>query len=241
MITALRTKQPGFTLLEVLLGMSIMSVMMLLLFASLRICVQNWNAGEKKIAQVSQSAIIQNFLQSKLHATVPLDGDFLEEPQFSFQGSQDQIQFVVAMPASAGRLGLQLFKMNLQPSGRGEPGSYLQVEMQPFFPQEEGEEQGVEKPVIILRKIKSLKFAYFGFDNAAEDSDSSWQNDWLEKENLPSLVSVDVELANGEVWPQLVVSLKVDTAFGESGNRNSKPDSSFGIVGGKLVNVDENE
>jgi general secretion pathway protein J len=47
--------------------------------------------------------------------------------------------------------------------------------------------------VIILRKIKSLKFAYFGFDNAAEDSDSSWQNDWLEKENLPSLVSIDVE------------------------------------------------
>jgi hypothetical protein len=49
------------------------------------------------------------------------------------------------MPASAGRLGLQLFKMNLQPSGWDEPGSYLQVEMQPFFPQEEGEEQGVRR------------------------------------------------------------------------------------------------
>jgi hypothetical protein len=33
--------------------------------------------------------------------------------------------------------------MNLQPSGRDEPGSYLQVEMQPFFPQEEGEESGL--------------------------------------------------------------------------------------------------
>ncbi|NYT47450.1 MAG: hypothetical protein H0A75_07615 [Candidatus Methanofishera endochildressiae] len=92
--------------------------MMLLLFASLRICVQNWNAGEKKIAQVSQSAIIQNFLQSKLHATVPLDGDFLEEPQFSFQGSQDQIQFVAA--SNSGRLGF-LFKRT-SPSGPGQPG-----------------------------------------------------------------------------------------------------------------------
>ncbi|MBT3811818.1 MAG: prepilin-type N-terminal cleavage/methylation domain-containing protein [Gammaproteobacteria bacterium] len=229
-----QAKQPGFTLLEVLLGMSIMSVMMLLLFASLRICVQNWNAGEKKIAEVSQAAIIQNFLQSKLHATVPLDGDFLEEAQFSFQGSQDQIQFVAAMPASAGRLGLQLFKMNLQPSGRGEQGSYLQVEMQPFFPQGEGEEQGVEKPVIILRKIQRLQFAYFGSDNAAKNSDSSWQNDWLEKESLPKLVSIDIELVNGEVWPQLVVALKVDKAFGERG----KPDPSFGIVNGTFVNID---
>ncbi|SCN46521.1 hypothetical protein BAZMOX_00699_4 [methanotrophic endosymbiont of Bathymodiolus azoricus (Menez Gwen)] len=41
-------RHTGFTLLEVLIGMSIMSVMMLLLFASLRVCVQNWNAGEKK-------------------------------------------------------------------------------------------------------------------------------------------------------------------------------------------------
>ncbi|MCK5356174.1 MAG: prepilin-type N-terminal cleavage/methylation domain-containing protein, partial [Methyloprofundus sp.] len=97
----IKAKQSGFTLLEVLLGMSIMSIMMLLLFASLRICVQNWNAGEKKIAQVSQAAIVQGFLQNKLQAALPLDADFLEEEQFSFQGDKEKMQFVAAMPASA--------------------------------------------------------------------------------------------------------------------------------------------
>ena len=231
-----QAKQSGFTLLEVLIGMSIMSIMMLLLFASLRICVQNWNAGEKKIAQVSQAAIIQNFLQSKLHATAPLDGDFFEEPQFSFQGSQDQIQFVAAMPASAGRLGLQLFKMSMQPSGRGEQGSYLQVEIQPFFPQAESEEPWVEEPVVILRKIQSLQFAYFGADSSDNHNDLNWQNDWLEKDYLPRLVSIDIELVNGEIWPQLVVALKVDKAFGET-----KSDPSFGIMNGKLEKADADE
>jgi len=88
--------------------------------------------------------------------------------------------------------------------------------------------------VIILRKIQRLQFAYFGSDNAAKNSDSSWQNDWLEKESLPKLVSIDIELVNGEVWPQLVVALKVDKAFGERG----KPDPSFGIVNGTFVNID---
>ena len=230
-----QAKQSGFTLLEILIGMSIMSMMMLLLFASLRICVQNWNAGEKKIAQVSQAAIIQNFLQSKLHATVPLDGDFLEEPQFSFQGSENEIQFVAAMPASAGRLGLQLFKMNLQPAGRDEPGNVLQVEMQPFFPQGDSDEQWVDKPVVILRKVQSLQFVYFGTDSDARNSDSSWQNDWTERDSLPGLISIDIELVNGEKWPQLVVALKVDKAFGET----SKPDPSFGIVNGAFVSVDQ--
>lgn len=224
------TRQAGFTLLEVLIGMSILSIMMLLLFASLRICVQNWNAGEKKIAQVSQAAIIQGFLQSKLHATVPLNGSFLEEPQFSFQGSEDELQFVAAMPASAARLGLQRFKLSLVSAKRGEQGQYLQVEMQPFFPLGDSGDWDVE-PVVILRKIKSMQFAYFGADGVYSDNEPSWQSDWLEKTNLPELVSINIELLNDEIWPQLVVALKVDVAFEGAGS----PDPSFGIKNGKFV------
>ncbi len=215
-------KQSGFTLLEVLIGMSLLSVMMLLLFASLRICVQNWNAGEKKIAQVSQAAIVQNFLRSKLHSTLPLRADFFEEEQFSFQGEEDKLQFVASMPASAGRLGLQLFNLSLEKSNRQE-GSRLLVDIQPFFPQNEEWE---EEQVVILKKIQSLRFSYFGAEQQTDDPD--WQNVWLEQNRLPDLIAIDVELNNGDVWPQLVVALNIDAAVG-GGNRNI-----FGIVNGKF-------
>lgn len=233
MSTEHKEKQAGFTLLEVLLGMSIMSIMMLLLFASLRLCVQNWNAGEKKIAQVSQAAVIQSFLQSKLHAAIPLDADFLEEPQFSFQGSKDELQFVAAMPASAARLGLQLFKISLVPSARDEQGQYLQVEMQPFFPLGDSEEWD-EEPIIILKKIQSLKFSYFGADGPYSGGDPSWENEWIEKQSLPELVSIEIELVNDEIWPQLVVALKVDTEF-DPGTAGSSGGGGTGIVNGKFV------
>ena len=225
-----KAKQPGFTLLEVLLGMSIMSIMMLLLFASLRICVQNWNAGEKKIAQISQAAIIQNFLQNKLHATLPLDADFLEEPQFSFQGDKEQIQFVAAMPASASRLGLQLFNISMKKSA-GEEGSQLLVDIQPFFPQGDEEPWG-EEPVVILKKIHKLHFAYFGTDSNDPRADAVWQDEWLERQDLPRLVSIDIELTDGEVWPQLVVALKIGRTF----TSEASGDSPFGIVDGKFTN-----
>ena len=231
----IKAKQPGFTLLEVLLGMSIMSIMMLLLFASLRICVQNWNAGEKKIAQISQAAIVQNFLQNKLHATLPLDADFFEEKQFSFQGAKDKIQFVAAMPASASRLGLQLFNMSLKKSV-GEEGYKLLVDIQPFFPQGEGEEWS-EEQVVILKKIRHLKFAYFGSDSdnprGSFKNDADWQDDWLERKGLPRLVSIDIELLNGEVWPQLLVALKVERALGAEAVGHKEP--SMGIVNGAFV------
>lgn len=230
----------GFTLLEVLIGMSLLSIMMLLLFATLRTCVHSWNLGEKKIAEVSQAAIVQNFFQSKLHSTLPLNAGFLEEKKdereeekqrFSFEGNEGQLQFVSAMPASAGRLGLQLFTMSLEQAEKGE-GSDLRVDIKPFFPKDEDEEWQNEQ-VTILKNIKELRFAYYGLD---EDSDEqqenedefSWQDEWLEKKTLPKLVSVDIELANGEVWPQVVVALKVDANAGVAKNGRSQLGNPFG-------------
>lgn len=226
----MRSKQPGFTLLEVLIGMSLLSVMMLLLFASLRICVQNWNAGEKKIAQVSQAAILQNFFRSKLHATLPLEDNFSEEKQFSFQGEEQQLQFVAAMPASASRLGLQLFILSLETSAE-DKGLDLRVDIKPFFPQAEAEEWG-EEQVVILKNIQNLRFGYFGVDDL--NGESVWQNEWLEKHTLPKLVSIDVELTNGEVWPQVVVALKVNAAA--AGANSGRVGNPFGIVDGKFTN-----
>lgn len=225
----MRSKSNGFTLLEVLIGMSLLAVMMLLLFASLRICVKNWNAGEKKIAQVSQAAIVQNFFQNKLHATLPLNADFFEEKQFSFQGNQQQLQFVAPMPSSVGRLGIQLFTLSLQ-DGKKNDGSELKVDIRPFFPKSETEEWE-EESIIILKNIQELNFSYFGIDESS--TDPIWQEEWLEKKTLPKLVSIDIKLTNGDLWPQIVVALKIDD-INTSNNGNI-----FGIRNGQLPEADQ--
>ncbi|MFI3120724.1 MAG: type II secretion system protein, partial [Methylococcaceae bacterium] len=38
-------RQSGFTLIEVLIAMTLLSIMVVLLFASLRICAQSWEQG----------------------------------------------------------------------------------------------------------------------------------------------------------------------------------------------------
>ncbi|MCF6202873.1 MAG: prepilin-type N-terminal cleavage/methylation domain-containing protein [Methylococcaceae bacterium] len=223
----MKSKRSGFTLIEVLIGMSLLGLMMLLLFASLRICVQNWNAGEKKIVQVSQRAIVQNFFQSKLHATLPLNADFFEEQQFSFQGNAEQMQFVASMPASVGKLGIQLFTLSLQP-GENNQGSELKVNIRPFFPKSETEEWDDES-VVILKQIQALRFSYFGSDEIADEP--VWQEEWLDKQILPKMVSVDIELTNGEVWPQVVTALTIEASDDGGVGGGGNP---FDIISGKF-------
>ena len=225
------SKQAAFTLLEVLIGMSLLSVMMLLLFASLRTCVQSWNAGEKKIAQVSQAATVQAFLHNKLQMALPLEDASSEEKYFSFRGNAQQLQFVAAMPASAARLGLQLFNLSLVPV-QDKQGDELRVDIKPFFTQSDTD-QWQEEQVVILDNIHSLRFAYFNADETV--GNAGWQDEWLDKDALPALLSVDVELINGELWPTIVVDLKVDAVLSGGGRSSSSSSRNpFGIVNGKF-------
>lgn len=218
------THQTGFTLLEILLGMSLMSVMMVLLFGSLRVCVQNWDAGEEKFTQVSQTAIIQNFFNQHLQNLLPLQDDFTETPQFSFQGDESSLQFVSSMPASAGRLGLQLFTVTYQQTS---DDGRINVSMRPFFPSAKGADWKTEE-VTILKGVKKLNFSYFGIDSTNASEPPIWVATWLEKGQTPLLIKIAIELLDGRIWPEQIVALKIDNS--------SASTNPFGIVNGRFTN-----
>lgn len=217
--------QNGFTLMEVLLGMSLLSVMMVMLFGSLRVCVQNWDAGEAKFDKVSRAAIIRNFFTSHLQNVLPLTD--LSSPQipFSFQGEANSLQFVSSMPASAGRLGVQLFSVTMAGKQDGE----VKVSMRPFFGSAEGSEWKLEE-VVILKHVKKLSFGYFGGDPNNPTEAPTWSDTWLEQQQTPILVKVAIEMNDGEIWPEQIVALKVDNA---ARGPNANP---FGIVNGRFTN-----
>ncbi len=211
-------RQTGFTLLEILIGMSLLGVMMLLLFGSLRICVQNWDAGEDKIAQAGQAAIIQNFFINHLQNLLPLQDNFSEVKQFSFQGDASHIQFVSTMPASAGRLGLQIFTIALD-NPKATSGS-LTVSMRPFFPVTNGGTDWKTEKVVILKDVKQLIFSYYGLDDQKPAEPALWQAVWLDKKETPLMVGISIGFLNGIVWPEIVVALKVDKSGGAAATTN---------------------
>lgn len=199
-------RQYGFTLIEVLIAMALLSIMVVLLFGSLRICAQSWEQGESKIAEVNEVAVVYNFFQRHLASAIPLWDDFTqkEERKFSFQGKKQSLQFVSTFPASAGRSGMQLFSIQQQQED-GE--QVVKVTLTPFFPTAEGE-QWQQEEVVLLRHVRDFSLSYFGVavDNGGENS---WQDEWLEKETQPQLVKISIDTENGVFWPEIMIALKI--------------------------------
>ena len=204
---SLRLAPKGFTLIEVLIAMTLLSIMVVLLFSSLKICADSWEKGESKISDVNEVAVVYNFFQRHLSVAEPLWNDLsVEQKTFSFQGKAQSLQFVSSFPASAGRSGLQLFSIQKQEEDNEQ---IINVIITPFFPVAEGEEWHKEE-VTLIRRVSDFSLAYFGSEDGT--TEGVWQEEWLEKEALPQLVKINIKLENEIYWPEMIVDLKVTGA-----------------------------
>lgn len=207
-----KSRHKGFTLIEVLIAMALLGIMVVLLFSSLKICADSWEKGESKITDVNEVAVVYNFFQRHLSATLPLWSDLSEEEKtFSFQGKLQSLQFISTFPASAGRSGLQLFSLYLQ---KEDNEQVVKVNLTPFFPVAEGEERRQEE-VTLIRRVSDFTLAYFG--PVDEISEGVWTKEWLDKDVLPRLVKINIKLDNGIFWPEMIIDLKVTGASNNTG------------------------
>jgi prepilin-type N-terminal cleavage/methylation domain len=203
------SRQPGFTLIEVLIAMTLLSVMVVLLFASLRLSAESWNAGENKMAAVNQKAVVYQFFKRHLTTIRPLpmlnlEQDANPENLQAFQGFPQSLRFVAALPASSARKGLQVFTIALEPANP----STLMVSLQPYQLTEEDREPA--KPEILLEGIAALHFAYFG--KTEDVADAQWREEWTLADRLPSLIKVSIQLLDGSYWPEMIFALKINKA-----------------------------
>lgn len=202
----------GFTLIEVLIAMTLLSVMVVLLFSSMRISAVSWVKGEDKITQVNDVAVVYQFFQHHFTEARPLWDDFSSEYKLlAFQGDSQKLQFVSAFPASAKKSGLQLFSIRLANDG---DEKILMVSIKPFYPAAEGEEWRTEE-VTLLRHVSNFSLYYFQQDE--NEPDGMWLDSWLEIETHPKLVKVIIERDDGSYWPEMIFALK---ATGILGNPN---------------------
>ena len=221
----------GFTLIEVLIAMTLLSIMVVLLFSSLRICAQSWEQGENKITEVNEVAVVYNFFHRHLSSAIPLWNDFTAKdgsqlPKLA-RGRKKRIKYFLFKaknsPCSLSRFflqvparsGMQLFSIQLQEE---DDEQVIKVTLTPFFPVTEGEEWHQEE-VVLLRHVSDFALAYFGATGDA--GESSWQDEWLEKDVQPRLVKISINTTNGVFWPEMIIELKVSGAVAGAENESN--------------------
>jgi len=209
----------GFTLVELLLAITLMSILLGLTYTGLRAATRSAERGEKILAAGGEMRAAHQFLHRQLNQMLPLPfyvEDGRQGIRFVFEGDANHIQFVAPMPGYLGAGGPQVQLLEI---GHDNEGGFLQFSnalLQGF------EQQRLydRPPVILLQNVDSAGFEFLGRDQDGELT--GWVSSWDQQDKLPVAVRLNLEFSGESTlrWPDLVAGVRIDESAvkGRSGS-----------------------
>lgn len=199
----------GITIVEIILAMSFTVVIMVILFAALRLGYKAQETGDRRAEETQKIRIIADRIQWLLRGAYPYIATQDGKKILYFRGESDRVGFVTTSVDARGkgpedRAGLKWVSIFSDREG-------LKTAEKVFFLEDVFEENG-KKTYIIEPEIKTLSFKYY--DLPENEKTGEWVSTWNEedKDYLPSAVKVMITYNQNNreiVMPELVVSLHV--------------------------------
>jgi general secretion pathway protein J len=170
--------EAGFTLLELLIAITLLSLLLVALSGGVHFAGRAWKMQEDRIGRQGDINAVQNVLRQMLASGQ------------SFEGGSESLRFVGRLPAALARGGL--FDIELY---RG--GDKLLLSWRPHF---KGVSAGLpHNQAGLLDGVTGLDLAYYIVPQG-------WQRLANEKSKPMDLIAVKILMANGREWPLLLIA-----------------------------------
>lgn len=199
-------QQHGFTLLELLIALVIVSLIMTAAFGGVRIGGRSWEAGHTHADATEDMRAVSNFLRQQLAQTAPLSWQDASGSRIAFEGFEDGFRFVAPAPFESGNVGLMVYSIGIDHRA---DASDLLLAYDPFDPgAKDFGSYSTDNRILLASAGESVSISYFG----AIDSESSrsWFQQWPSSATLfPLLLRIDFGTSEDETaWPALVLPLR---------------------------------
>ena len=205
-----RPSQRGFTLLELLVVMTLLSVIMIGLVSALRTMAQTESRIDARLAHLDEIRVARSFLQQTLGrvsaTTVDAPGATGKKVT-SFAATPDSLTWVGIMPARPDVGGRHYFRIALEDNAAGRE---LVLRFAPWTPDLVLPDWSKAESRVLLAGIQQMRVQAQGLPpqnrSAAEPWPKDWQNGWPVADALPEQVRLSLSDANGD-WPDWTLAL----------------------------------
>jgi general secretion pathway protein J len=194
---------PGFTLIEVLVAVTLLGLLMVAVSAAVRFGAQSWRRAEQQSAATADVAAVEDVLRRMIITAKPRFASAdPTDAAIAFNGEANSLALIGTLPDAfaPGLQGQQ--RLFLVPSGATQ---ILVVAWRLDLPASDGGELR-ETLVPLLDHVRAVRFAYYGPTD--DGSTRAWTDTWSNRHILPALVRVHIERDTGSMasWPDLIAS-----------------------------------
>jgi general secretion pathway protein J len=202
--------EAGFTLVELLVTLALMSLLSLIVFDSLRFGINAWKREAAHAEATDQVLHVQNLLRRLIEDAYPHHvAQDATRGRIEFHGAANSLSFLAPTPLAFGGTGRSKFRLFLD---HHDGVSDLVMSSVPELA--DPDEPATHVQTKLLTNIKSAAFAYLS--KVPSPRNAGWQDAWATSLGLPQLVRVRVQLHEGDTrsWPELLVAPRIGADVG---------------------------
>jgi general secretion pathway protein J len=203
-------RQAGFTLVEVLVAVTLSSLLSMALFFSVRFGVTAWQRGTDRSDRIYASMAVQELLRRLIGETYPLLlSDGAGNGWIDFAGTAASVDFLAPVPAALASGGRGRFTLSIDRRG---DLSDLVLASRPELA--DGDAKTGLSRKTLLATVQAGDLSYFGATRS--DGTARWRDHWSGELALPALVRVRVRFAGGDarLWPDLIIAPHITADVG---------------------------
>ena len=196
-------RMSGFTLVEILVVITLMSLVMLALGAAMRTIAQTEERVDLRLKQSDEMRVATGFLSSTLgrisarKVTRPIEAN---ASPYLFAGARNEMVWVGVMPARYGAGGRYFFRLAME-APAGHPA--LVIRFAPWNAAAAFPAWGTAESRILAADAVGLLLEYAD----EEGSNVTWLTQWPHAQKLPGRVRISLRTGSGD-WPFLVVPMR---------------------------------
>ena len=204
---SVRTRQRsfGFTLLELMIALTLLALLSAVLFGSLRLAGRSTGTGEAKAEAASSMRLAEEFLRTNLEAQHPLRMRKMLEWPLLFRGTRDELRYASELPARVAGGGIWYYRLAIRSE---DPRSPLVLErVVPDLSADALPEFTEADRSVLALGIGELMLGYYGRDpDSLPGVPPTWRDRWDDAQQLPLVIRIDVKPRDGPAWPTLYVT-----------------------------------
>jgi len=205
-----KRRQQGFTLLEIMIVLSLLGVLLTLVGGALLGANRAVLKAQRYTVSLDEMRAAQQFLRTAISEALPLDvtEDDSQVDGF-FAGEPQRMQFVATLPGVLGG-GIQRFTLQLT-------GPEAPRDLQVAFARFESLAQvsvpaSRSEPQVLLRGVEDLQLSYRGLSPKGQAT--GWINTWPWPKRLPYAVRIAARVNGPVPWVTQVVALRLNLSGG---------------------------
>ena len=181
-----RSRAAGFTLIETVISMTLLSFITLIGYQGLVFGIEQWQRGDERMRFRYDHHQAISWIRGKIGTAEKVHDPNGQNYEYLFSGASQSLDFVARFDRA--RLGgLYVGKIFYDVRERGIYVSYYL-----HHPDVKGESASTRVP--LLADVASVKFSYYGRKSGSK---FGWHDSWNKSNTLPQLVRLEVESVDG--------------------------------------------